>query len=196
MQRLNQKTIVPALLTVLCVVFIVALGLLWHQEQRLDSRFKVEDRNMLGLQAQLDTLNSAASFAHVTPSVSDNAVYLPDVRLKLPLNDTTLQLLYSPRTMGSAQKATTAVIDVSTTAEASYPQQPLQRLACIPVRLAFEAKSNPYNPHEKNVGSVTLADGRTLQIYAFHEPSCDLAFHVTNTDTDALGALFKQARSY
>jgi hypothetical protein len=176
------------------VLQTVALGLLWRSEHDTS----LETRDLLNEQftqlSQLFTATSAASLNHVVVSVSDNAVYFPDLHLKLPLNNTTLNLVYSVR--ANAPGSNTTVIDVDTQSDATYTAPMLQTFSCTPLRLAFESKPNPYNPHEKDDESVTLADGRILQVYAYHQSSCDVQYQAEGMNTDALAAQFKAATSY
>jgi hypothetical protein len=142
------------------------------------------------------TALSAISFNQPAVSVSDNKVYLPDMKLSLPLTDTAFTLLYSGRqTLSNGQTAT--VYDVTTRSLASLsPAGFQQRLACYPLRLAFEAKPNPFNPHEKDNSAVKLADDRTLQIYANDDEACAPQWQAANVKPDALEQAFEQATSY
>jgi len=131
----------------------------------------------------------------VTAVPAENIVYLPDIHLKLPLNESTLGLVYGKRTTESNGKSMD-VVDVTTLTDATTEPFPNQRLACVPVRLAFEDKANPYNPHEIAQLAVKLGDGRTLQIYKFQDDSCNGRWQITQTDPAKIAEAFQSAKSY
>jgi hypothetical protein len=195
-KQLNTKRLfansiwIPILLAafVLQTVGLVALwGIVHSEQQKLENQVEKEATDSVAL-------NNAASMSAVVASLSDNAVYMPSIRLKLPLTKDTLQLLYSTRSVGL--KGDQQTTDVDTRTDASFSLGTVQRLACTPVRLAFEAKPNPHNPHETVRATVALADGRTLHAYSFEDESCNQKYGFTGTDPVRLAALFNSATSY
>jgi len=149
-------------------------------------------------QQQAFAAQQAASASHPQVSVTDDAVYLPELRLKLPLNPTSLSLVYSLRTSDmTATGIDPTEADISTKNLIAFPSNPNQKIGCSSaVRIKLEAKPDPYNPHEIVAASVKLADGRTLQVYAFHHPDCDQTNTLTGTNPDTVADVFKEATSY
>lgn len=139
---------------------------------------------------------NASSYIPIRASIAGNAVYIPELRLKLPLNDTTLAFEYSLR--ADSKDKTQAFTEADITTRDLVSAAPVDAtISCSnPVRIKYETSSNPYNPHETNVVSVKLANGKTLQVYAFHHTDCSTAFNLAHIDSDALGKVFKQAVSY
>lgn len=127
-------------------------------------------------------------------SVSDKKVYFPELKLALPLNDTSLSLLYSGR---STKDDGVYTYDLTTRELAALPTAGFQKeLSCMPVRFSFETKANPYNQHEIAGREVKLADGRTLQIYAYANNVCNEQWDVAKVDPVAIADTLKQAVSY
>ncbi|HEX8226338.1 MAG TPA: hypothetical protein VF572_00555 [Candidatus Saccharimonadales bacterium] len=151
------------------------------------------------MQSNVQAASAAAGLTRAVVSVTDDAVYIPELRLKLPLNALTTQFTYSVRTgyVGSPVGSSDAAeANISTTTLATYPLPP-QPIGCsTSVRLKFEAKPNPYNPHETVRASVQLGDGRTLQAYSYQHDTCDKAFSLTGTDSKRQAEVFQQAKSY
>lgn len=186
-----QKVVI-LLAALVFLAMLTFLGILYDRfyQYRLDSNAAIES-----LQTQVAEMAGSMSLSRVAVVPSDDAVYIPELRIKLPINQTTLSLMYSVRSV-TEQDTVKQEADISTVAEEAYVPTTPQRLACQPVRLAFEAKANAYNPHETPQQAVKLADGRTLQIYAFHEDSCTAHWKYTGVDSDKIAQVFQQAKSY
>lgn len=188
-----QQTIplIPLLFLIIIAVFAGFNGYLYTDLKSYKEQNKVQVQHIVDLTAKMSDSNKMA------PSVvvpSENFVYLPDIRLKLPISNLAAQLVYGSRNLGT--KADEQVVDISTASYESFVPIQSHRLACMPVRIAFEAQPNPYNPSEKPQKPVKLAGGRTLQIYATSEPSCDERWKLTGVRSFDIASLFQQARSY
>lgn len=213
MKRLSKSTILPTILITILALQTVAITVAYV---KINTLRKADNSNLLALNQQntsaaaITALN-AVGFSQPAVSVSENRVYLTDLKLSLALNDTTSSLLYAKREVGAHHtedheheegegqhdEELVTVYDVSTRALVSLsPIGFQQQLACNPIRLAFEDKSNPFNPNESNSASVKLADGRTLQIYAGGDPQCQNQWEAANISPDNLKKEFEQARSY
>jgi hypothetical protein len=183
-----------ALLVLVLLGQTLLIAALYVSRHNFYQRYPIDQER---LQSQIISAQGAALETHVTVSPTDNAVYLPELHIKLPLTPASLQLLYSLRTDPKAGNAMPDEADISTVQLSAYAPPKMQAIGCSnAVRIKFEATPNPYNPHETATASVKLADGRTLQVYAFHHDSCNTAFQVSGTDTDAVAALFKDVKSY
>jgi hypothetical protein len=193
-----KKLIIPPMLAILLVAVLVIqsvfISVSFSKIHKLENAKNPDQRNSFAV--SMAALN-ATGFSQPAVSVSDNKVYLPDIRLALPLNSDTTSLLYSSRETGNPTEQTTTTYDVTTRSLASLsPVGFQQQLACYPIRLAFEDKANPFNPHEKDNAAVKLADGRTLQIYAHDDSKCAAQWQAAKIDPDTLKNAFKQATSY
>lgn len=197
MKRLTQPVVLLSLLVLVLVVQCILIGVGYSKIHKLEtSKTSPQSQSQPDMSASMAALN-AISFNQPAISVSDNKVYLPEVNLALPLNETTLSLLYSGRETGNPSKQTQTTYDVTTRGLASLsPAGFQQQLACYPIRLAFEDKSNPFNPYEKDNSAVKLADGRTLQIYADSNPKCSPQWQAAKVSPDAIKKVLEQATSY
>ena len=188
--RYNLKSV---LLLVLLVQFASLLFLAREIRQVEDKIDQVSQNQMI---TGTDKM-SATGQSRVTLDPKENAVYLPKLRIKLPLDQRTQTFTYSVREAFDEAAVENGEADISTLAVGSYTEGAKQRISCAsPVRVKIEDKSNPYNPHEKNVASTKLADGRTLQAYAHTHPDCEATYKATGVDAMAMGILFQTAESY
>lgn len=148
-------------------------------------------------EANASTALMAASMSVPAVAVSEQKVYLPELRIALPLNETSVSLLYAGRQVGNAADERTTVYDATTRALATQSTAGSdQRLACYPVRLAFEEQPKPFNPNEKANTPVKLKDGRTLQVYTASDSTCEARWNVANVKPAELAKLFAEATSY
>ncbi len=177
------------------LVFLAQLTFLGVLYDRFSQYRKDNDAIVLSTQLQANAGVYNASLSRVTVAPSENVVYMPELRLKLPINETTLSLVYSQR-INEYEPAPRQVTVVSTLAQESYVLPMPQQFSCQPVRLAVETKANPYNQKEIAQPAVKLADGRTLQIYAVHEDTCKAAWNITGADSDKIAKVFQSAQSY
>ncbi|MDB5186526.1 MAG: hypothetical protein JWL85_1049 [Candidatus Saccharibacteria bacterium] len=198
MKRLINPITVTILLVAIALTQSVLIGISFNKIHKLESaKSAAQNQEQQDKSAVSMAALNAASFNQPAVSVSDNKVYFPDIHLALPLNNDTVSFLYTGRQVGNPNKQTITTYDVTTRGLASLsPVGFQQRLACDPVRLAFEDKANPFSPHEKNNSSVKLADGRTLQIYAYSDSTCNAQWQAANVDPILIKSTFEQATSY
>lgn len=186
-----NESVLPVLSTIiimLCVLFALA----WLHQRR--------DTNDLRAQLQMVQTQQAsdqfASYTQVAAEPTESKVYIPELHLALPLNQTTLSLMYSMRTTKTGTTSSDEA-DITTHAEAAYPMQQQRVRSCTSVaRIKFETKADPYNPEEKPQPAVTLADGRVLQIYSSRLSSCNQEWQANGVPPGAIAAAFQQATSY
>lgn len=193
----NQKTfnvlVLAALIIMGAAIYLTFCRI--NTQAKLQDELSKSQSKVAAIQAAINSNN--ASFKLPVVSVSENVVYIPEMRIKLPLDEQSLSINYSVREVGNAKGITGVTYDVATRDFLNNaPYVTTSVSACVPVRLAFESKPNPYNPHEHPQKAVTLSDGRTLQIYATSDDSCHDAWTAGQTDPLKLAALFQKAGSY
>lgn len=193
---LNQKTfniIVTLALLIIGLLLYFALSQINDQNkmQYVSNKYQFE---ALTRQAAINASN--AQFKNPVISVSENSVYLPNIRIKLPLDDQSLAMVYSSREVGNPDKKMDTTYDVATQDFLNEAAYMTTRLACYPVRFSFEVKANPFNPNEHAGTPVSLADGRTMQIYTAADKSCLKVWTQTKTNPAALAATLQKATSY
>jgi len=183
---------------ILVIVVIIMCGLIYAAFARIDDLQKVQNANskasLEALQKQAAINATNAEFRQVTVSVPDNTVYLPTIKLKIPLNEQSLDFYYQSRDVGGDKISTT--YDLATRELVLAAGTNTSRLACYPVRFSFEPKPNPYNPNENPLSPVKLNDGRILQIYVASDKACQDYWNQTKTNPTAIGELFSKAQSY
>jgi hypothetical protein len=169
-----------------------------HRQHSTNSRLE-QDINTL-MQNQV-SLRNGMDYQQVTVSPSDSKIYLPQLAISLPLTQLGAALVYSPHTayVTGSSKTPTGPNDeaaISTFNTASASQSQAQFNCSELVRIKLEAKPNAYSPHEIPSGSVSLANGKTLQIYKIDQKDCQPEWTATQADPAAVAKLFKQAQSY
>ena len=183
---------------ILVVVQFGLLGLLWQHQKNTNRSIRAE---LSTQQQNIDSANSGVGYQPVTAAPSENKVYLPRVGISLPLTPVSLALVYSADTAyvpGSYSEAKGALdeVRISDVNTAGAPQTQNQFDCSSLVRIKFETKPNPYNPNESPAGSVVLANGKTIQIYANHLKNCQKEYSLTGANPDAIADVLKQAESY
>jgi len=131
---------------------------------------------------------------------SENAVYLPLAKLRLPATDTNESLVYTyapAHKVAGLKKLFNAELDISTH-NLSVNNYPSAQFDCSEVVYAdFVTPSYPINPMWKADGSVMLTDGRTMNVY--YAPSisgCQQTWAMNNINPKAIADSLKQAVSY
>ncbi|HET9850555.1 MAG TPA: hypothetical protein VFP35_02965 [Candidatus Saccharimonadales bacterium] len=188
-------------LIVLVIILALQFGLigwLWGRQNNMDARYNSE---IDSLSQNITSANNGLAYQPVTVSPSEKKIYLPQINLSLPLTTLGTSLVYSPDTayVAGTNKQPNGPLDeasISTFSTASAAQSQTQFDCSSVIRIKFEPKPSPYNPSEIPSGSVPLANGKILQIYANHLKNCQLEWSMTKVDPDAVAALFKQAQSY
>jgi hypothetical protein len=188
----TKEAVLP-IITLIVVALCVLTSILWIHERNNSHTLNAQ---MKGLQMQVAG-DQYAAYTQITAEPTEDKVYIPQLRLALPLNNTTMSLMYSLRTDTATSADAVIEADITTHAEAAtLVQQARVRSCSSVVRIKFEAKADPYNLQEKAQASVTLDDGRVLQIYSYHLDSCNQEWQSNGIDPDAIAALFQEATSY
>ena len=191
-RKLNLIMLGFSVLGLLVILQFVLLGVLYRGTRQMFMMQTTNENNIAGV--AMTGMNTAA-LSRVAVSPSTNAVYLPELHLKLPMTDLSVQLVYDTRhtvSRGVSKKVT----DISTLQDASTNWAIGPEGSCTPLRLAFENTSDAFNTHEKPQPAVKLADGRTMQVYVYDDPMCGTRWHSTKLDPMAIAALFESSQSY
>ncbi len=137
-------------------------------------------------------VNSNFSTEKVVVDPVGAQVFIPELRIKLPLNETTKTIAYGMRT--DQNGALLSEADVTSTNYIAPPMMTVMNCSNL-VRLKIEPEPNPYSPHEIP-SSVTLSDGRTLQVYkSSNIPSC-MASWQNSVSPESMAQQFTNATSY
>lgn len=194
--KITSKQYLYLVLAMLVVGSYLLMGLIWrHQRAEVNS-----------LNTQLVTVTknqfamSGGNYNAVTIIPSENAVYFPLARLKLPATVQNEKLVYSyeaDHTIAGSKKVFPAQLGISTH-DLAINNYSTSQFDCTQVAYAdFVTPSYPVNPHWKANGTVALADGRTMHVYyAPSIPGCDAAWRMTNVDSKAIADSLKQSVSY
>lgn len=140
----------------LVVLFSGCITYLLYDQNKLKQKIDETQNNLLalihnGVYGQLVVIDKNADF-----------VYMPELKIKLPFNQTSKTIVYDVR-LDQNLKQETQEADVSTTLYT--PPAKMTIIGCSNmVRLKIEPTQRTYNPNEKAY-SVKLNDGRTLQVY-------------------------------
>ena len=198
MRRLITRNNAIILLAVLVIIQFGLSGYQWLHQKHIDNLYNGE---ITSLQQSTTSANNSLSYQQVTVSPSEKKIYLPRLSLVLPLTTLGTSLVYSPDIAYVSRSHLTPSgapdeASISTFSTAGAPQSQTQFDCSSLVRIKFEAKPDPYNPSEVPSGSVALANGKTLQIYASHLKACHLEWSMAHVNTDTIASLFKQAQSY
>lgn len=195
--KVTNRQLLYGALAVLVIVGYVAMGLMWRHQ-------RIENKN---LNQHLQTINdnqvatNGGVYTAVTIIPSENSVYLPLAKLKLPATTLNEKLVYNyqeERTVTGSSKTFPAELDISTHSLSTNNFSSTRQFDCSQVVYAdFVTPSYPMNPKWKSDGSVTLADGRVMNVYyAPSIPGCQQAWHDNNIDSKAIADSLKQAVSY
>lgn len=188
-----------ALLGVLVIVQCALLACLWHGQSVTN---KQDQQQFAIMQQNATAVADAVSYQPVTVAPVEKKIYLPQLGLSLPLTALGMTLVYSADTAyvtGSHEVTPSGPLDEAaiSTADTARMQQSQTQFDCSElVRVKFDVKANPNNPSERLVRSVTLANGKTLQIYAEHQRACHNEWSFVQVNPDVIAGLFKEAQSY
>jgi hypothetical protein len=190
MRKLPTKYSWHVLVAIILVVQLICIGYLGWSVHNLNYRQQLMALNTYS------QFNSQARTHAVT--VDDGAsVALTALHIKLPRNKLTKDLVYEIRQTYTEAGGYTDDFDIAPGNVPLTATSPNNQISCAaPVRIKFETKATPYNPHESTVASVRLADGRTLHAYAFTHPDCTPVFSNYSVSPTELGEVFKAAQSY
>jgi len=144
------------------------------------------DDDKFATQMLYNEIDTAAQRQSLTPIPGTNRLYLADLNLTVPLSQTTssVRYMYDGTNGGEIRLSSTYMTD-----HAEHVQ------SCSDmVRLKVEPKPNAYSPGQPHYASVTLSDGRTLQIYASKIKECQSAWQAMSPQT--IAESFKAAVLY
>lgn len=176
-------------LTVLTIAFIVqaiALGVVvtWAK-----TRIHNLDRDLSASYSRASVAWQNSQYLPVAVDVTNDKVFIPALRLALPLNDQTLAIAYIKN--GEKQ------VSFSNRAALSVPYDVSQQRDCTSlIRIVEEPNVNSFNPSDKHVRTLVLSDGRTLQLYANVPKSCMPSFQSAAVEPEKFAELFRSAVSY
>jgi hypothetical protein len=182
---------------VLLIGSYVATAVVWQYQRTQISSL---DAELLTLTENQVATNSS-SYTAVTIAPSENTVYFPLVKLRLPASTLTEGLIYSytdAYNVPGSKKVFPAELSISTHDLAANAYSVTKQFDCSQVVYAdFVTPSYPVNPMWKSDGSTKLADGRTMNIYyALSIPGCKQSWQLNNINSKAIADSFKQAVSY
>jgi|GEM_PF-3510460 len=178
--KTSFKTIVTASLAGLFVLQLVLFGVTMHANRT--TRNDSDAANQFTYNT-IDTNNQLLSLS-VLPG--QNRLYVPELNLTVPLNLQTRALRYS------FEEGTTNNVRLTS---ALMTDHAVHTQSCSDmVRLKIEDKADAYSPSQPLYASVSLSDGRTLQIYASTTKECNQAW--VNVSPQAIAEQFKSAAIY
>jgi hypothetical protein len=147
------------------------------------------------------TVSQGPIYTDATISPSENMVYLPLARLKLPGSPLAESFVYThtgPYTIPGDSKIFPANLSISTHAQAANDSSTTHQFDCTSVAYAdFVTPSYPINPMWKTDGTTKLADGRKMNVY--YAPSisgCQTSWQMNNINPKAIADLLREAVSY
>lgn len=143
---------------------------------------------------------SGGTYNAVSIIPSENAVYLPLAKLKLPASENNEKLVYTyvpAHKVPGLKKQFNAELGISTH-DLSVNNYASAQFDCSQVVYAdFVTPSYPVNPMWKSDGSAKLADGRTMNVYyAPRIPGCEQTWTMNSINSKAIADSLGQAVSY
>jgi hypothetical protein len=197
MKKMQPRHYVYAAFLLLIVCSYVGIAVLWRHQRGEIRSLNAEVKTLAANQSASD----ASNYNNVTISPTENSVYLPLAKLKLPGSALSEGLVYSytgPHTVSGLKKIFPANLSISTHDLAANAASTTQQFDCSEVAYAdFVVPSYPVNPMWKSDGSTKLADGRTMNVY--YAPSisgCQASWQMNGINSKAIADLLKQAMSY
>jgi hypothetical protein len=197
-KKINSRQLLACvILAVLLIGSYVTTALLWHHQ-----RAEISDLNQ---QLETTTENyfatNGGAYNPTTIIPSENAVYLPLVKLKLPattLNETMVYMYTDAYTVPETKNVLPAQLGISTHDLSVNHFSSTKQFDCSQVVYAdFVTPSYPINPSWESDGSVKLVDGRTMNIYYAPTISgCESTWNLQKIDSKAIADSLKQAVSY
>lgn len=176
-------------LTLLTIAFVMQTLLLGAVVVWARTRIHNLDHALTTNSLQLTSATMNSSYLPVIADVSSNKVFIPALRLALPLNDETLAIVYG--------KSGDKQISISNKDALAVPYDVSQQMNCTTlIRVVEEPKVNSFNPSDKHVKTLVLSDGRTLQLYANIPKSCMPSFISARVEPEKFAELFNNATAY
>lgn len=197
MKKIHPRHYVYTALLILIIFSYIAIGVLWRHQRGEIRSLNTELATIIDNESASDSSN----YTVVTISPTDNTVYLPLAKLKLPVSSLSEGLVYSytgPYSLAGDKKVFPANLSISTHDLAANAVSTTQQFDCSEVVYAdFVTPSYPVNPMWKSDGNIKLADGRTMNLY--YAPSisgCQTSWSQNAINAKAIADLLKQATSY
>ncbi|MGH7241465.1 MAG: hypothetical protein ACREGB_04165 [Candidatus Saccharimonadales bacterium] len=194
--KISAKQYVYGALVILIVSCYVLLGV-----SMLKQRSQIKSlSDYVETVSQNQRATNGGGYSAVTIIPSENSVYLPFARLKLPATDMSEGFVYDytpDHQVPGIKKLFNASLDISTH-DLSANDYASAQFDCSQVVYAdFVIPSYPVNPMWKSDGSTKLADGRTMNVYyAPSIPGCQQTWAMNNIDSKAIANALKEAASY
>jgi hypothetical protein len=184
----SKKLWIPVLVVVLVVhSFLLLMGVLVFYADRQVSQFGAEQefKTFLG---QI----TKGMFVTGVIDVPENKVYMPELNISVPLNETSRNLLYS---YNESFDDTPESAIVSLRHVVNRQLDKIGQNSCTQTTY-IEATDAPRDQEgKKHAGSVALQDGRTLQVYVNTQDICKAVWAV-DANPDLLAEVLLKARSY
>lgn len=195
--KMTNRQLLYGLLAVLVIVGYIIMGAIWrHQRMQINS---------LNQYVQTVTTNQSAMYGgdYMAPSIipSENSVYLPLAKLKLPATIANEKLVYNyqdARTVEGSKKVFPAQLSISTHSLSKSNFSSTNQFDCSEVVYAdFVTPSYPMNPQWKLSGRIKLEDGRTMNVYyAPSIPGCNATWKANGIDSKVIANALLDAVSY
>lgn len=166
---------------VVLVLVIAGLGGLYMQQRKLNKDIQrvAQDQGQI-----YNEVDARFQQLHLVSAPKEGRMYLPELKVSLPLNPTTESFLYYGQEGGDIRLSTTLMVDHQTHVMSCQDM----------VRVKVEAKPNAYSPSQPLYATVQLSDGRTLQVYTSKSKACDFAWQPLNPSQ--IADQFKEAITY
>jgi hypothetical protein len=196
--KISNRQLIYGVLAVLVIGSYVATAIIWRHQRTEVNTLNAQLQNVSDNQVA----RNSGSYNDVTIIPSENAVYFPLAKLKLPATVLNEGLVYSyadPYTVPGGKKVFPAELRISTHFLSVNNYSTTRQFDCTQVAYAdFATPSYPLNPMWKSDGSTKLADGRTMNVY--YAPNgisgCKQAWQLSNIDSKAIADSLKEAVSY
>lgn len=145
---------------IIFIGLIIILSCILYKQNQLDDRSEAITEALLSQKSEIDQIRSQKRLSY---DPNSKMLYLPELSIKLPYNETSGSLVYSMRM--DENGVASDEIDVSS--DKFLRPGGLTQLDCTQfLRLKIEDSANPYNPAEQAY-TYKLQDGRSLQVYVF-----------------------------
>jgi len=197
MKKMQPRHYVYIAFLLLIICSYVGIAVLWRHQRGEIRSLNAEVTTIIDNEAASDS----SSYTDATISPTENVVYLPLAKLKLPLTSLSEGLVYSytgPYSVAGDNKVFPADLSISTHDLAANAGSTTQQFDCSEVVYAdFVTRSYPVNPMWKSDCSTKLADGRTMNVYyAPSIPGCQVSWKLNNINSKNVADSLKDATSY
>lgn len=175
---------VGAIAVILLVLMAALITVTVYQVVKLRDIEKRLDETSTSQQLVYNEITNQKQLLKPVVSAEKNLVFIPEMRLSLPYNQTTKTLQYYEDLNGNIRLQSTLVADYE-----------MRTMSCADmVRIKVEESPDEYSPEQKLAYTVPLSDGRTLQVYASSYDDCQLPWQ--QMSPQQIAEEFKQASSY